>query len=36
VVGLAGAWTGCVLMFLGEGRRDSHDVAEFRRQLDEL
>jgi hypothetical protein len=36
VVGLAGAWTGCVLMFIGEGRRDSDDVAEFRRQLDEL
>jgi hypothetical protein len=36
VVGLAGAWTGCVLMFLGEGRRDTDDVAEFRKQLDEL
>ena len=36
VLGLAGAWTGCVLMFIGEGRRDSDDVAEFRRQLDEL
>ncbi len=36
VVGLAGAWTGCVLMFMGEGRRESDDVAEFRRQLDEL
>jgi hypothetical protein len=36
VVGLAGAWTGCVLMFLGEGRRDSDDMAEFRKQLDEL
>ena len=36
VVGLAGAWTGCVLMFLGEGSRDSDDVAEFRKQLDEL
>jgi hypothetical protein len=24
------------LMFLGEGRRDSDDVAEFRKQLDEL
>jgi hypothetical protein len=36
VVGLAGAWTGCVLMFVGEGRRESDDVAEFRRQLDEL
>ena len=36
VVGLATAWTGCLLMFVGEGRRDSDDVAEFRRQLDEL
>ena len=36
VVGLAGAWTGCILMFVGEGRRESDDVAEFRRQLDEL
>jgi hypothetical protein len=36
VIGLAGAWTGCVLMFVGEGRRESDDVAEFRRQLDEL
>ena len=36
VVGLAVAWTGCVMMFLGEGRRDSDDVAEFRKQLDEL
>ena len=36
VVGLAGAWTGCVLMFLAEGRRDSDDMAEFRKQLDEL
>jgi hypothetical protein len=36
VVGLAGAWAGCVLMFVGEGRRESDDVAEFRRQLDEL
>jgi len=25
-----------VLMFVGEGRRESDDVAEFRRQLDEL
>ena len=36
VVGLAGAWTGCILMFVGEGRRESDDVAEFRRQLEEL
>jgi len=36
VVGLAGAWTGCLLMFVGEGRRESDDVAEFRKELDEL
>jgi hypothetical protein len=36
VVGLAGAWTGCILMFVGEGRRESDDVAEFRKELDEL
>jgi len=36
VVGLAAAWTGCLLMFVGEGRRESDDVEEFRRQLDEL
>jgi hypothetical protein len=36
VVGLAAAWTGCLLMFAGEGRRESDDVEEFRRQLDEL
>ena len=36
VVGFSVAWTGCVLMFVGEGRRESDDVAEFRRQLDEL
>jgi len=36
VVGFAGAWTGCLSMFVGEGRRESDDVAEFKKQLDEL
>ena len=36
VVGLAGTWMGCALMFVGEGRGESDEVAEFRRQLDEL
>ena len=36
VVGLACAWTGCLLMFVGEGRRESDDMAEFRKELDEL
>jgi hypothetical protein len=36
VVGLATAWTGCLLMFAGEGRRESDDMAEFRKELDEL
>jgi hypothetical protein len=36
VVGLAGAWTGCLLMFVGRREAGVDDVAEFRRQLDEL
>jgi hypothetical protein len=36
VLGLAVAWAGCVLMFVGEGRREFEEEAEFRKQLDEL
>lgn len=35
-LGLTAAWTGCVVMFLGEERREFDEEAEFRRQLDEL
>ena len=35
-LGLAAAWLGCVLMFVGEERREFDEEAEFRRQLDEL
>ena len=36
VLGLAAAWAGCVLMFLGEERREFDEVAEFRRELEDL
>jgi hypothetical protein len=36
VLGLAAAWTGCVLMFLGEERREFDEEAEFRRELEDL
>ena len=36
VLGSDGAWGGCVLMFAREGRRESEEEAEFRRELDEL
>jgi hypothetical protein len=36
VLGLAVAWAGCVVMFLGEERREFDEEAEFRRQLEEL
>lgn len=36
VLGLAVAWTGCVLMFLGEERREFDEEAEFRRELEDL
>ena len=36
VLGLAAAWAGCVVMFLGEERREFDEEAEFRRQLEEL
>ena len=36
VLGLAAAWAGCVLMFLGEERREFDEEAEFRRELEEL
>lgn len=36
VLGLAVAWVGCVVMFLGEERREFDEEAEFRRQLEEL
>jgi hypothetical protein len=35
-IGLVAAWTGCVVMFLGEERREFDEEAEFRRQLDKL
>ena len=35
-LGFALAWGGCVLMFVGEGRREFDEEAEFRRQLEEL
>jgi hypothetical protein len=35
-LGLAAAWGGCVVMFLGEERREFDEEAEFRRQLEEL
>ena len=36
VLGLAAAWAGCVLMFLGEERREFDEEAEFRRELEDL
>jgi|GEM_PF-1164087 hypothetical protein len=36
VLGLAVAWAGCVLMFLGEERREFDEEAEFRRELEDL
>ena len=36
VLGLAAAWVGCVLMFLGEERREFDEEAEFRRELEDL
>ena len=35
-LGLAAAWAGCVLMFLGEERREFDEEAEFRRELEDL
>jgi hypothetical protein len=35
-LGLAAAWAGGVVMFLGEERREFDEEAEFRRQLEEL
>jgi hypothetical protein len=35
-LGFAVAWAGCVLMFVGEGRREFEEEADFRRQLDRL
>ena len=35
-LGLAAAVAGCVVMFVGEDRREFDEEAEFRRQLDEL
>ena len=36
VLGFAAAWAGCVLMFLGEERREFDEEAEFRRELEDL
>jgi hypothetical protein len=36
VIGFAIAWAGCVLMFLGEERREFDEEAEFRKELEEL
>jgi hypothetical protein len=36
VLGFYGAWGGCVFMFAREGRPESEEEAEFRRELDEL
>ena len=36
VLGLAAAWAGCVLMVLGEERREFDEEAEFRRELEDL
>ena len=36
VIGFAIAWAGCVLMFLGEERREFDEEAEFRRELEDL
>ena len=36
VLVLAAAWVGCVLMFLGEERREFDEEAEFRRELEDL
>ncbi len=35
-LGLAAAWVGCVVMFVGEERREFDEEAEFRRQLEDL
>ena len=35
-LGLAAAWAGGVVMFLGEERREFDEEAEFRKELDEL
>jgi hypothetical protein len=35
-IGFATAWAGCVLMFLGEERREFDEEAEFRKELEEL
>jgi hypothetical protein len=35
-LGVAGAWLGCVVMFVGEERREFDEEAEFRRQLEDL
>lgn len=35
-LGFAAAWGGCVLMFVGEGRREFDEEREFRRQLEDL
>ena len=35
-LGFAAAWAGCVLMFLGEERREFDEEAEFRRELEDL
>ena len=36
VLGVVAAWAGCVLMFLGEERREFDEEAEFRRELEDL
>ena len=36
VLGFAASWAGCVLMFLGEERREFDEEAEFRRELEDL
>ena len=35
-LGFAVAWAGCVLMFLGEERREFDEEAEFRKELEQL
>ena len=36
VLGVAASWVGCVVMFVGEERREFDEEAEFRRQLEDL